>query len=137
VQQENSAPVMKPGATGNDSLKITGASVVFFQPDSVQLEKIRQLTADRIFRSNVHDFEFQSYTVRMYIKKNRPDLKIYGAKDFRYIVFIKGQDNRSIIDLDKIQDAWGMYVFDPKKDPRRSDMMNVDTEIPDYFSKQH
>jgi len=28
-----------------------------------------------------------------------------------------------------------MYVFDPKKTPQLSDMMNVDTEIPRYFSK--
>jgi hypothetical protein len=134
-QQESLPAKTKPGATGSDSLRVNAASVIFFEPDSIQLEKIRQITEDRIFKSNVHDFEFQSYTVKMYVKKNRPDLKVFRAKNFRYIVFVKSDNRNEVIDLDKIADAWGMYVFDPKKEPQLSDMMNVDTEIPRYFSK--
>ena len=134
-QQEVQPAKTKPGATGTDSLEVTVPSVVLFEPDFVQLEKIKAITEEGVFKSMVHESEFQFYTVRMYVKKNRPDLQVLTAKHARYIVFVKTDGDIEIVDLDKIADAWGMYVFDPKKNPQLSDMMNVDTEIPRYFSK--
>ena len=125
----------KPGATSQDSLRVTLPSVVFFEPDSIQLEKIRKITKDEVFKTNVHEFFYMSRNVKSYLQQHRPELKILEAKNFRYIVFIKSDKTTMVIDLDKIADAWGMYVFDPNKDPQLSDMMNVDTEIPRYFSK--
>ena len=134
-QQEVQPAKTKPGATGTDSLEVTVPSVVLFEPDPVQLQKIKTITEEGVFKSMVHESEFQFYTVRMYIKKNRPDLQVLSAKNARYIVFVRTGGDREIVDLDKMADAWGMYVFDPKKDPQWADMMNVDTEIPRYFSK--
>jgi hypothetical protein len=134
-KQEQSPVKIKPGAMGTDSLQIISPAVVFFEPDSIQLEKIKAITGEREFTSMAHEAEFQIYTVSMYVKKNRPELQTLHAKNVRYIVFVKMDGNREIVDLDKIPEAWGMYVFDPKKDPRPADMMSVDTEIPNYFSK--
>jgi hypothetical protein len=130
-----SKTITKPGASGTDSLAINAPALIFFEPDSIQLEKIKKVTEQGVFKSNVHEYEFQSYTAKMYAKKYRPDLKTFEAKNFRYIVFIKSDKSRKVIDLDKIADTWGMYVFDPNKEPQLSDMMSVDTEIPRYFSK--
>jgi hypothetical protein len=132
-QQEKPVIVTKPPATGNDSLVINTPGVVIFEPDSLQLVKIRQITKKEIFESGIHEFEFQSYTVKNYIKKNRPDLKILEAKNFRYLVFINSNDEREIIDLNQVADPWGMFLFNASKSPRRADMMSVDSEIPNFF----
>ena len=134
-QQEVPSQKTKPGATGTDSLKVSSSSVVFFEPDSIQLEKIRKITKDEVFKTSVHEYFYMSRNAKAYIQEHRPELKILEAKNFRYIVFTRSDASEEIIDLDKLADAWGMYVFDPKKTPQLSDMMNVDTEIPRYFSK--
>jgi hypothetical protein len=134
-QQEIQSSKKKPGATSSDSLIVTLPSVVFFEPDSIQLEKIRKISDDDAFKTSVHEYFYMSRNVKSYLGQHRPGLKILEAKNFRYIVFVRSGGSTEIIDLDGIADAWGMYVFDPDKDPQLSDMMNVDTEIPRYFPK--
>jgi len=127
----------KPPSSSQDSLYITQLSAVFFEPDPIQFEKLKSITEKRAFETNVHEYFFQFRNATAYLQEHFPHVKIISAKNFRYVVF-QSQGllpATEVIDLDRVSDAWGMYFFKPLKQARLIDMMSVDTEAPNYFSK--
>src|SRR6185369_8593096 len=95
-KQEPQPAKTKPGATSQDSLKVTLPSVVFFEPDSIQLEKIREITKDEVFKTMVHEYFFMSRNTKAYLQQHRPELKTLEAKKFRYIVFVKSDKSTKV-----------------------------------------
>lgn len=132
---ENKGTKAKPGSSYHDTLTIRGASVVFYQPDSVQKEKIKQITEPRVFESSMHEFFYQQRNARIFLKRYWPNLKILEFNNKRFLLFIKDDKTSDLIDLDKRNDSYGMFVFDGKQSPRQLDMMNVESQVPEYFSK--
>jgi hypothetical protein len=134
VQQKGSTiPSTKPGSSFADTLDIQTASAVFYLPDSLQLEKIKARTDKRIFEGSMHEYFYQQRNAGIFLKQYWPGLKIYEAKNFRYLRFIKSDKQAEIVDLDKSNDACGIYIFDPGKSPLQIDMMNVETQVDQYF----
>ena len=125
---------IKPGAGNHDTLNIERAAVVFFQPDSLQLQKIKSVTAEQVFESSMHEYAYQIRNGHIYLNENWPKLNIIDTRNARYLRFIKKDGTDIYIDLDT-KDPAGMYLFDGIKDPKPADMMNIDTEIPVYFTK--
>ena len=125
----------KPGSTYQDTLEITTASAIFYQPDSIQLEKIRTVTDERIFKGSMHEFFYQQRNAHLFLKEYWPKLKIIEAKNIRYLQFIKAGNHPEIIDLDRKNDAYGMFLFDPAQSPLLVDMTNIETQVPDYFKR--
>src|SRR6476469_3608947 len=74
----------KPGSTYPDTLEITTASAIFYQPDSIHLEKIRTVTDERIFKGSMHEFFYQQRNAHLFLKEYWPKLKIIEAKNIRY-----------------------------------------------------
>lgn len=125
----------KPGSGFHDSLIITTSTAVFFEPDSVQMEKIRSVNEPGIFESLTHECYYQMRNARLVIQRNRPDISIKAALKVRWLIFKKS--NGSItVDLDEINNICGIYLFDGVKDPIRVDMTNIDSELGFYFRKQ-
>jgi hypothetical protein len=127
------AHLTKPGSTYGDTLQVTTTSAVFYQPDSIQLTKIRAVTDQRIFDGTMHEFFYQQRNAHLFLKQHWPGLQIVDAKNIRYLQFIKPGNHSEIIDLDKENDACGMFLFDPAKSPLLIDMTNIETQVPDYF----
>jgi hypothetical protein len=124
----------KPGATYQDTLVIPPASVVFYEPDSIQLDKIRTANDPTIFSATMHEFEFQIRNARHFLTTYKPRLRILEARNVRYLQFLGGE-RVTVIDLDTRNDACGMYLFDGRQPPHPADMMNVETEVPGYFQQ--
>jgi hypothetical protein len=124
----------KPGATYQDTLVIPPVSVVFYEPDSIQLDKIRTANDPSVFSAAMHEFEFQIRNARHFLKTYKPRLRILEARNVRYLQFIGGE-HTMVIDLDTRNDACGMYLFDGRQPPHPADMMNVETEVPGYFQQ--
>ena len=123
----------KPPSTFPDTLQIDFPATVFYLPDSLQLEKIKKLTDSAIFEATMHEYFFQMKNARMTIKRDWPRLKIVEAKKVRFLLF-QGKDNDSTyIDLDTRDDSHGLILFHPGKKPHYTDMMNIDTELGQYF----
>jgi hypothetical protein len=127
----------KPPSTSQDSLHIDQPSAVFFEPDTIQFEKLKSITEEKAFQTNVHEYFFQFRNAKAYLHEHLPRVKVISAKNYRYLVFeSKGTFPAiEVIDLDQVPDAWGMYFFEPLKQSRFIDMMSIDTEAPNYFSK--
>lgn len=133
--KEEKKQITKPGSSFQNIFIITESCAVFYRPDSMQKQKIKAITEARIFESSMHDFFYlQNYAGR-YLKEQWPKLKIINKKNVRYLAFIKKDHSPEIIDLNKLNDPYGLIVFNGVKPPMQIDMANVETQVPDYFEK--
>jgi len=123
----------KPPSNYQDTLIIDLKAAVFFGPDSLQLKKIKEITEETIFEAQSHEYFFQMRNARIVLKKNWPSITIIEAKNVRYLLFKKSDNDSVCVDLDK-KDPYGLFLFDTKKDPHFADMMNIDSELPFYFA---
>jgi len=126
----------KPPSNFRDTMQIDFPAAVFYLPDSLQLEKIKELTDSGVFEAAMHEYYFQMRNARMSIKRDWPGLKIVEAKNIRFLLF-KGKDNDSTyVDLNTRNDSHGLFLFQPGKKPQNADMMNIDTELGNYFNRK-
>lgn len=125
----------KPPSTFNDTKQIDFPAAVFYFPDSLQLEKIKELTESTIFDAAMHEYFFQMKNAQKSITRDWPQLKIVEAKNVRFILFHGKDDDFTNIDLNTKNDSHGLILFQPGKKPHFADMMNIDTELGYYFKK--
>jgi hypothetical protein len=123
----------KPPGTFRDTLMIHGEAAVFYSPDSLQLEKIKQQINNAAFNGSMHEYFYMMRNARIVIRKTRPALKIIEAKHCRYLLFMKKDGSRECIDLNRYDDIYGLFVFDGNHSPALVDMMNIETQISFYL----
>ena len=125
----------KPPAHTRDTLLINFSAAVFYNPDSLQLEKIKSITKPGVYDATMHEYSYQMRNARMSIKRDYPDLKIVEAKNIRFLLFRSKDDDSEYIDLNSKDDPYGLFLFQPGKKPHFADMMNIDTELGFYYKK--
>ena len=125
----------KPSATYTDTLIINFPAAVFYQPDSIQLSGIKAQTDSMSYDGAMHEYFYQMRNARMVIKKTWPGLRIVESTKYRFLLFIKKNNTRQYIDLDKESDSHGLFAFDGKKASLRVDMSNIETEISFYLKE--
>jgi|SRR5690242_1971470 len=136
LPRKDTVPVYKkPPSSFQDTVYIETSSAVFFNPDTLQLARIKESLSSMVFESNQHDCFFQMRNARMVIKQHWPAIRIVETSKARYLLFIKKDKTRTCIDLDSKGDMCGVFLFDPRKDPELVDMMNIDTALGFYFEK--
>lgn len=126
----------KPPSSFSDTIIITGSSAVFYNSDSLQLEKIKGVIELPVYESNVHDCFFQMRNARMVLKKYWTQIHIIETSKHRYLLFIKANNKKTCIDLNEKNDMCGVFLFDGIKEPELVDMMNIETALGYYFSKK-
>jgi len=126
----------KPSSSYSDTVEIDLPSAVFYNPDSIQLEKIKAVTEAGIFESTMHEFFYQMRNSRMVLKKYYPHIKILEVKNARYLLFKKMDAERELIDLNDKNDPFGLFLFDGRQAPRLVDMTNIESELGFYFSRK-
>lgn len=122
----------KPPSNYQDTLFIDYAAAVFYHPDSLQLEKVKEMTDSGVFGATTHEYFYQMRNARISIKRDWPDVKIAEAQQVRYLCFGKSD---TVIDLDTRNDLYGLFLYRPGEKPLPADMMNIDTELGFYFKK--
>ncbi len=127
--------IKKPGTRFTDTIIIKANSAVFYSPDLVQMEKIKNVNEKANFDLLTHNCHYQMENARVVIKTHWPKIKIIEASAFRYLLFQKTNNSKVCIDLNDKNDICGVFLFDGKKDPVLVDMPNIDTQLGFYFSK--
>ena len=125
----------KPPSSFDDTLIIQGRSAVFYNPDSLQREKIKEITRKNEFESNEHDCFYQMRNARVVLKKFWPQIHIMETSANRYLLFEKADKTKTCIDLNSKGDMCGIFLFDGKKEPGLADMMNIETALGFYFAE--
>lgn len=133
--KNKSAAAINPPSSYSDTLKINSAAAVFYSPDSLQLEKIKSVTDARVFEGSMHEYFYLVRNAHLVIKKYYPKLKIIEAKNVRYLLFTRADNKPDCIDLDKMYDPYGLFLFDGQTPSGLLDMANIETEIGLYFGK--
>ena len=124
----------KPPGSFSDTLYVNFAAAIFYNPDSIQLEKIKAITDTMVFQSIIHDCFYQMRNSRNILRQNWPNIRIVEISNVRYIFFKQAGGRNEIIDLDAQNDPCGIFIFDGNKKARLADMMNIETELGFYFS---
>jgi len=124
----------KPPSSFSDTLLIHFPSVVFYNPDSLQLKKREAIIEKREYETEVHNCFFQMRNARMVLKKYWPKIHIIETSTNRYLLFVKADKTITTIDLNSKGDMCGLFLFDGKKEPELADMMNIDTALGFYFA---
>lgn len=127
----------KPPSSFSDTLLIEASSAVIYQPDSVQLLKIKTVTDSMVFKGSLHEFFYQIRNARMVLKKHYRDIKVIEAKNVRWLSFVKRNGEKTFFDLDTIGDPFGMILFDGFQIPKLVDMTNIDSELGFYFTEKN
>ena len=125
----------KPAASFSDTLVIGFPSAVFFNPDSLQLQKIKEIFTKNAYETDVHNCYYQMRNARFVLKKYSSKIHIIETSVNRYLLFIKKDKTKTCIDLDSKGDMCGLFLFDGKKEPELADMMNIETALGFYFEK--
>ena len=125
----------KPPASFSDTIMIDFPSAVFYNPDSLQLERIKGITLTNEYKTEVHNCFYLMRNARKVLKKYWPRIHIIETSANRYLLFVKADKTKTYIDLDNKGDMCGIFLFDGKKEPEPADMMNIDTTLGFYFEK--
>ncbi|HUR66950.1 MAG TPA: hypothetical protein VMZ03_11440 [Chitinophagaceae bacterium] len=126
----------KPASGYNDTLVIKGSAAIFFSPDSSQLMKIKGVMGSMQYESDVHDCFFQAKNARAVIHSYWPQVKIMDAKTHRFILFVKNNNSRQVVDLNSKNEMCGLFLFNGTRNPGLADMTNIDTFLEQYFRGQ-
>lgn len=127
--------ISKPPSSYMDSLIITSAGAVIFKADSLQQEGFKAINKKMVFESMVHECFYQMKYSGRVLKKDWPQLKIIESSRARYLVFLKADKSRTVIDLNTKNNMCGLFLFDGKKDPELADMTNLETALRFYFEE--
>jgi len=127
--------IRKPGSSFNDTLIISQKSAIFYTADSLQSEKIKTVNEKSIFESLEHDCLFQMMYARKVFNAHWKQITIIENSRARFLLFLKKNKTRTIIDLNAENDICGIFLFDGENEPELADMMNIDTALGFYFNK--
>jgi hypothetical protein len=105
----------KPASSFSDTLVIDKISAVFYNPDSLQLNKMQAITKKEIYETDVHNCFYLMRNARTVLKKYWPQIHIIESSEYRYLLFIKADNSQTCIDLDTKEDMCGILLFDRKK----------------------
>jgi hypothetical protein len=133
--EQQAGKINKPTGNFPDTLTIHAPAAVFYNPDSLQLEKIKKIIQKNEFESEVHNCFYLVRNAQIVLKKDWPQVHIIETSRNRWLLFIKDDKSHTLIDLDNKGDMCGLFLFDGKKEPELADMMNIDTALGFYFSK--
>lgn len=124
----------KPPGSFADTITIDFPAAVFYNPDSIQLKKIKAIVDSMVFQSITHDCYYQMKNARNGLQKNWPGIIIVEIRNVRYIFFKQAGGGNEVIDLDAQNDPCGVFIFDGNKKALLADMMNMESELGFYFS---
>jgi hypothetical protein len=127
--------IKKPPSSFGDTMIISQASAVFYNPDSLQMQKIKSVNEKMIYETITHDCFYQMQNARNVIRQYWPKIRIAEVIKARWLEFVKADQSKIFIDLNGKNDICGLFLFDPKKDPELVDMPNIDSFLGFYFGK--
>jgi hypothetical protein len=125
----------KPGSSYHDTLFFDTPIAVFYAPDSLQLEKIKETTEKWMFDGLMHEYEFQFFYSRKILKRDWPQLEIMEIHQARYLIFPGEDGNRDVIDLDKFGEPFGLIIYNGRKKASAIDMPNIEYLLPEYIAQ--
>jgi hypothetical protein len=129
------AIVKKPPSSFQDTVVVDRESAVFFNPDSLQLEKIKSINEKNVYGTLTHDCYYMMQNAHNVLRKHWARIRIVEVMNARWLLFVKKDKSRIYIDLNARNNICGIFLFAPEKNPEPVDMPNIDTFLGFYFGQ--
>jgi hypothetical protein len=114
-----------------DTLVIYGRSAVMYQPDSIRLEQFRKRVGEEDYRIGLDDNLNLLHQSEEYLtQKNCP---VINAGTTKYLRFVLNDRSSQLVNLQKVENLWGIILFDPSKAPRYADISDMEEEYEVFF----
>ena len=118
-------------SANNDTLIVDRQTAVFIEPDNLQIEKRKKQVGEEDFYTGADDYLFYMNAAHEFLDSFK--LTILNAKDKKFVKFIHSDKTQQIIGLDKLDELWSIYFFDPTKKAKQVDMTMIVEEYKSYF----
>lgn len=116
----------------NDTLIVSGNAAVFYEQDSITIEKQRkQNEAD--FTAGLEDYHMYLDSVQRFLATVKDKTASVDAKGQKFIKFIKSDNSSTLVKIDTIPTLWGLYLFTPTKEPEEVDMTDIKNSYEKYY----
>jgi hypothetical protein len=114
------------------SFQVKGRCAVFYSPDSIEIEHLKNKIGEDNFYGVVDDNNYyNSEAMKILESKN---IKII-ITDNRYIEFIKDNGQTTLLDKKSFEAKWGVILFDGKKEPLSVNPVEIAPDVEKYFQK--
>lgn len=124
----------KPPSGLTDTLRISQPAAVFFRANPNQLKKVQALIQVSAFESMNHECFYQMRNAKNVLRQYYPKVNIIETTKERWLLFENEGHINTCIDLDKVNDICGIFLFDSQQKPVLIDMMNIDTQAGFYYN---
>jgi hypothetical protein len=134
LQTDTAHPTMTMSETNSansDTLIVDRQAAVFIEPDSLQIERRKKLVGEENFYIGADDYLFYLNIAGQFLDSVK--LTTLNAKDKKYLKFVGSDNSQQLIRLDKLDELWSIYFFDPTKKAKQVDMTTIDEEYKSYF----
>jgi hypothetical protein len=133
LQGNDSMPnTINPKISGNtDTLTIDKKTAVFYQPDSVAMQKWKNEVGEEDFETAADDWSYYMMTSHEYLDSMK--VPIVETADKKFLKFVKTDKTMKLIKLDTLKNFWGVYLFIPAKDPKFADLLSIEDEYKSYY----
>ncbi len=122
----------KPIGAQSNGYTITKRAAVFFRPTTERVQQMKKGMTDEGFNSLSDDASFYSANVNGYLRKR--DIIIYDAdQNLKFINFVRTNKKIIRVDLRKTVSPYGLYLFDPRKNPREIGIFESIEKTKKYF----
>jgi hypothetical protein len=120
-----------PAINNTDTLEIDKNAAVFYNPDSMQLEKWKKDIGEKDFETVADDWASYMNSSSEYLKTT--DLPVIDASDKKVLKFVKADHSITVVRLDTLSNYWGMYLFSTAKEPQYADIIMMEDSYKKYF----
>lgn len=116
-----------------DTLFVTGRVAVFYEPDTLRIQKRKKEVGDQEFNTGAGDYLYYMHLSREFIDSVK--LPILTTKNKKYIKFILNDSSMQLVIIDTLPELWGVYFFEPSKKSKNVDIISIAEEYCNYFKQ--
>lgn len=114
-----------------DTLMVTQNAAVFYEPDSLQMERRKKEVGEEAFYIGADDYLFYLNETYKYLEKK--NLPVLLSQNKKYLKFVGNDSKATLIKLDTLPELWGVFFFDNTKAPQQIDLTMIEEEYKSYY----
>lgn len=117
-----------------DTVVISERAAIFFDPDTVQIEKAKkECLEEDDFYTAADDNLYYMWLASNFIDSVK--LKKVDIMGKKVLKFVSATGGATFVNLDTVNWLWGVYFFDPQKKPHDADVVSIEEEYHKYFKQ--
>lgn len=115
----------------NDTIIIESKCAVIYEPTEKYIEKSKKDVGEENFYVGADDFLFYISEANEYLESKK--IKIITTENDKILKFISNNKRVAIVKPDLEKELFGIYLFDPKQDPKKINITAISDEFESYM----